>query len=74
MQQALPAEKRDVMLVGHNPGISDLANVFLQIEIENIPTCGVVRLAFDVQRWRDISLQQATLLMFDYPKNDTGKP
>jgi len=72
--QGLPEEKQDVMLVGHNPGISDLAHIFFRTEIENIPTCGVVRLAFDARHWRDISRQRASLLLFDYPRKDTGKP
>ena len=69
----LPEEKRDIMLFGHNPGLTDLANLFLRPGIENIPTCGVVRLAFSAQLWRDISPQDASLLLFDYPKKDTGK-
>jgi phosphohistidine phosphatase len=68
--RSLPEEKRDVMLVGHNPGLTDLANLFLRPGIENIPTCGVVRLAFDAQHWRDISPCSASFLMFDYPKKD----
>lgn len=68
----LPDEKRDVMLVGHNPGLTDFANSVLNAGIKNIPTCGVMRLVFDAQHWRDISPQSAFLLMFDYPKKDTG--
>ena len=71
--QGLPEEKRDVMLVGHNPGISDFAHLFLRNVIENVPTCGVVRLAFDAQHWRDISPQRATMLLFDYPRKDRGE-
>ena len=71
--QALPAEKRDVMLVGHNPGVTDFANLFLQTGIANMPTCGLVRLAFAAQHWRDISPQRASLLLFDYPKKDRGE-
>ena len=64
----LPDEKRDVILVGHNPGLTDLANLFLRSVIENIPTCGVVRLAFSARRWRDIGPECATLLLVDFPK------
>ena len=72
LMRSLPEEKRDVMLVGHNPGLTDLANIFIRPGIENIPTCGLVRLAFDVQQWSDISPQSASLLMFDFPRKDTG--
>jgi len=68
----LPEEKRDVMLVGHNPGLTDFANLFLRPGLENIPTCGMVRLAFDALHWRDISPQRASLLVLDYPKKQSG--
>ena len=71
--QGLPEEKREVMLVGHNPGISDFAHLFLRSVTDNIPTCGVVRLAFAAQHWRDISPQRASLLLFDYPKKNKGE-
>jgi phosphohistidine phosphatase len=66
----LPEDRRDVMLVGHNPGLTDLANLLLQSGIDNIPTCGVVRLAFSARRWRDINSDCASLLLFDYPKKN----
>jgi len=71
--RSLPEEKRDVMLFGHNPGLTDFANLFLQTGIDNMPTCSLVRLAFDAQHWLDISPQDASLLLFDYPKKDTAK-
>jgi phosphohistidine phosphatase len=71
--QRLSEDKRDVMLVGHNPGVTDFVKLFLQSGIDNMPTCGVVRLAFDAQRWRDISPQNASLLLLDYPGKDAGK-
>lgn len=66
----LPEDTRDVMLVGHNPGLTDLANLFLRSGIENIPTCGVVRLALDAPHWRDIEPQCASLLLVDFPKKN----
>jgi phosphohistidine phosphatase len=74
LMRSLPEAKRDVMLVGHNPGLTDFANLFLQTGIDTMPTCGVVRLAFDAPQWCDISPQRASLLLFDYPKKDMGKP
>jgi phosphohistidine phosphatase len=64
----LPVEKSDVMLVGHNPSLTDLANFFLQPALENIPTCGMVRLELGAGCWRDIDPERASLLFFDYPK------
>jgi len=66
----LPEDRQDVMLVGHNPGLTDLANLLLRSGIENIPTCGVVRLALDAPHWRDIDSDCASLLLFDFPKKN----
>jgi phosphohistidine phosphatase len=71
--RGFPDEKSDVMLVGHNPALTDTANLFLRSEVENIPTCGMVRVAFDERSWRDIDPKRATLLTIDYPKKNSVK-
>ncbi len=57
-----------VMMVGHNPGLTRLANRFLPQPIENIPTAGVVRLEFMTDTWRLIDGGNLTSSDFDYPK------
>jgi phosphohistidine phosphatase len=57
-----------VMLVGHNPGLTDLADD-LGCNIDNVPTCGVVELAFDIDRWAQASEKDPVCVDFDYPKN-----
>lgn len=55
-------------LVGHNPGMTALANLLGDAGIPNVPTCGIVRLELDVEHWRDAAPGRAHLLDFDYPK------
>ena len=59
---------REVFLVGHNPGLTELANDLIDEDIDNIPTCGVVRMKFDIDHWNDLGKNQGKLLWFDYPK------
>ena len=59
---------REVLLVGHNPDLTELANVLTGEVIDNIPTCGVVRMKFDISAWKDLGKQQGELVLFDYPK------
>jgi phosphohistidine phosphatase len=40
-----------------------------QKEIENIPTCGVVCLEFNVESWKEINERNSLFKFFDYPKN-----
>lgn len=44
----------DVLIVGHNFGISDLANYFTEGDME-LRTGGYIRLAFDVDSWEETS-------------------
>lgn len=60
----------DVMLVGHNPGLTELVNALTESKLENIVTCGVVKLAFETVSWRDIQLHSGRLLFYDYPKKN----
>jgi phosphohistidine phosphatase len=57
-----------VMLVGHNPAITAFANELSGAGIDNIPTCGVVLLEFDHDRWKDIEKGSGKVLEYDYPK------
>lgn len=56
-----------VMLLGHDPGLTDLAND-LGCDIDNVPTCGVVELEFDTDSWALIDDVDPTRIDFDYPK------
>ena len=66
--RALDDAASHVVLVGHNPGITDFANALAEADIENVPTCGVVRLELDVERWSEVAFGGAALGEFDYPK------
>ena len=64
---ALHDKNSTVFVVGHNPSLNDLANYYVGHE-ENIPTCGIVEIGFECERWADIEPKNAKLLLFDYPK------
>jgi phosphohistidine phosphatase len=57
-----------LMLVGHNPESTGLANALGGLSIDNIPTSGIVALAFSQCAWADLTAGSGTLLFFDYPK------
>jgi phosphohistidine phosphatase len=66
--QALPPAVDSVMLVGHNPGLTDLSNLLCRKHIDNIPTCGVVCIEFDVEKWNQVMSESGRFMFFDYPK------
>jgi phosphohistidine phosphatase len=58
------------MLVGHNPGITNLANYFINNKssyIENVPAAGVVVLKFNVLSWQLLKPGSADLVYFVTP-------
>lgn len=56
-----------VLLVGHNPGLTDLQNLLCNDEIDNIPTCGIVSMATN-EEWSKINIKDFNLQFFEYPK------
>jgi phosphohistidine phosphatase len=58
----------DIMLVAHNPGITDLANRLGDMRIRNVPTCGVVAVDVDITEWTELAAYRGTTVFFDYPK------
>lgn len=58
----------------HNPGITYAANRFSNSNIENVPTCGVVGIEFNVNSWKDINFGKGELKFFEYPKKYYKEP
>lgn len=61
-----------LMVVGHNPESTALANVLGALMIDNIPTSGIVALDFAVGGWQEVAPGKGTLHFFDFPKNTGG--
>ncbi len=57
-----------IMLFSHNPGITSFANSISDAAIENIPTCGIVRIDFDINKWNEIAETKGKMIYFEYPK------
>ncbi len=66
--KTIPDEYKKIMVVGHNPAVTDITNILSGSEIDNIPTCGVAILKLLVDSWKDIGKNTAKLSRFDYPK------
>jgi len=64
----LPDNAKRVMIVGHNPGLTMLANMLGDIAIDNIPTAGCVGIAFDTDAWEKACRMKGHTLFFEYPK------
>ena len=61
-------EYQSTMLVGHNPGFTELCNYLCAARIDNVPTCGIVRIKFRTNAWNTIAKHDGEMIDFDYPK------
>ncbi len=69
---------KHVLLIGHNPGLQDLALTLMTRQPEhagdrralsaNLPTCALVVLDFDAERWRDVMPDGGRIRHFVTPK------
>jgi phosphohistidine phosphatase len=59
---------RDVIVCGHNPGLTDLANELGQAGIDNLPTAGLVTIALGLETWRDLPAARGEVTLIDYPR------
>lgn len=55
------------MLFGHNPAYTELVNSLGNLDIQNLPTTGLVCIRFEIESWRDIKKGETQLRLF--PKN-----
>jgi phosphohistidine phosphatase len=60
-----------VMLVGHNPALSQLAHRIAS-DIAHMPTCAVAELTFAAKSWRHVSKATLVAVALDLPKKPQG--
>ena len=58
----------NIMLFGHNPGLTDFANYLSPGLTNNLPTAGVVSVEFDSEDWLLYDRPPTDLILYDYPK------
>ena len=57
-----------VMLFGHNPSFTSLAQYLSSSFDDDMPTCAVVCLVCDINSWKDIYQDSGDLELYIYPK------
>ncbi len=65
---ALPEQKKEIMIFGHNPVITQFANYFLEKKLDYLPTSGVVCINFKTGDWVSIPKCEWEIDFVIYPK------
>lgn len=58
-----------LVLVAHNPGITDLANELTDSRIDNLVTCAVLGADLEIEHWREARPGRGRVRYYDFPKN-----
>lgn len=58
----------NLMLFGHNPGLTDFVNYLVPGLTNNLPTSGVVSVNLEVDDWMLHDRPKTDLILHDYPK------
>ncbi len=59
-----------VMLVGHNPGFTQMLSFYTDEELDNLPTCGLLQIDFNVSDWKSIQPKSGIFKLKLRPKKD----
>ena len=62
----------NLMLVGHNPGLTDFVNFLVPGLTNNLPTAGVVSVEIEQDDWSLYERPATKLLVHDWPKKATA--
>ena len=57
-----------IMVIGHNPGLTELINQYTMINIYNLPTTGVVKVEFKGDKWDRITENKGIIVYKKFPK------
>ncbi len=60
---------QDLLIIGHNPGISGVASYLSHIDLDWMPTSAVVGLEFDLLHWNEIVEAPARLIFYTTTKD-----
>ncbi len=71
--QELGGTAKHLMVVGHNPGLTEFADALsCERSLDNMPTGAVYTLEFDISNWSEAEFAQGVNAEFDYPRKSFG--
>jgi phosphohistidine phosphatase len=67
--QSVKDKYKSAMIVGHNPALTNFANLLTNSRIDNIPTCGILCANLAINSWLDVAEDCGSIDFFKFPKN-----
>jgi len=72
--QSIENRVEKLLLVGHNPELTSLANILADHTISNIPTCGIYCMELEISSWSKLSEKCGRFIFFEHPKKFYSDP
>jgi phosphohistidine phosphatase len=63
-------DSKHIALIAHNPELTELGQWLCDKSPEWLPTCAVLTLKLEIERWEELASDCATILGYDYPKKN----
>jgi len=70
--QELDSNLQKVMIIGHNPTMTNLVNLLAPALVDGMPTCAIAVINFSFEDWREAGQIYAESATFDFPGNSKG--
>ena len=70
--QELNSELHKVMIIGHNPTMTNLVNLLVPALVDGMPTCAIAVIHFSFTDWREAGKVYAESATYDFPTNSEG--
>ncbi len=67
----LNSDEPRIALVAHNPGLTELCNYLSGEAIDNLPTCAVAVIEFELDDWQAVYRDTGRLALYEYPRKYT---
>ena len=71
LRQIIMMQESDIehiFVIGHNPQITDMANMLMDEHISKMPGMGVVAIDFEIDHWNEIGHTKGKMDFFVFPK------
>lgn len=68
--KAIPNNFENILIIGHNPAITEICEFLSGMVISNVPTCGFLSLEFENLNFNEIEKNSGQITLFKSPKKD----
>jgi phosphohistidine phosphatase len=61
-----------IMIVGHDPGITDCVRKYVRGFNRKVPACGIAVIDFEIDDWKNLKNYSGSLFLFEYPEDTSS--